>query len=323
MTEEYGSMENQIKIAHISAFPKIFHIGEDFITNLFKGEVEITEKIDGSQFDFGIDPDGIVVFRSHYQQLTYKPVPRMFEKAKEQVDRIISILQENNLTDIYFYCEYLSKPKHNILNYGRVPKNNLYLFGMKEGRSFVSDSVKLGSYADLMDIERPRVLYIGEVKDVKELEEYLDCDSVLGSGKIEGIVIKNYNEPAVMGSIYLPVSMGKYVSEKYKEKHGTEWKGSFTSKGKLEIFLGSFQTEARWDKAIQHLKEDDKLENAPKDIGKLIVEIERDLIEEEAETIKNGLYRIFVKDIVRKTTRGFPEHYKKKLMERGFTKEKK
>ena len=42
----------------IQSFPKIFHIGESMIQNLFKGEVEITEKLDGSQFDFGITKDG-------------------------------------------------------------------------------------------------------------------------------------------------------------------------------------------------------------------------------------------------------------------------
>jgi len=37
----------------INAFPKIFAIGTDYISNIFDDEVEITEKIDGSQFAFG------------------------------------------------------------------------------------------------------------------------------------------------------------------------------------------------------------------------------------------------------------------------------
>jgi len=37
----------------ISAFPKIFTLGTDYISDIFKEEVEITEKIDGSQISFG------------------------------------------------------------------------------------------------------------------------------------------------------------------------------------------------------------------------------------------------------------------------------
>ena len=57
-------MENEINLKKISSFPKIFHIGENYIENLFKGQVEITEKIDGSQYAFGIDKDGQAVRRS-------------------------------------------------------------------------------------------------------------------------------------------------------------------------------------------------------------------------------------------------------------------
>ena len=47
----------------ISAFPKIFAIGTDYIKDLFNGPVEITEKIDGSMFVFG-KVDGELFMRS-------------------------------------------------------------------------------------------------------------------------------------------------------------------------------------------------------------------------------------------------------------------
>ena len=37
----------------IPPFPKIFTIGTRYVQNIFDDEVEITEKIDGSQFCFG------------------------------------------------------------------------------------------------------------------------------------------------------------------------------------------------------------------------------------------------------------------------------
>jgi len=303
----------------IKSFPKIFHIGESMIQNLFKGEVEITEKIDGSQFNFGIAKDGEIVMRSHGQELTNTDVPKMFKKASEQVERIGSFLQEIGTRDMYFYCEYLEKPHHNTLTYSRIPNNNLYLFGIYKDGGWVSDYEILNEWADKTEIEKPNVLYVGSIKNPEELEKYLETDSVLGNTKIEGIVVKNYNEPSMRGNFFIPISMGKYVSEKFKEKHDKGWNKK-TSKGKLELFIEGFRTEARWDKAIQHLKENDELENAPRDIAKLMKEIDRDIKEEELENIKDSLVKIVLPDINRKAKAGFAEYYKKSLMDKAFEK---
>jgi len=311
-------MEDKIILKKIHSFPKIFHIGENYIENLFNGEVEITEKIDGSQWDFGIDKDGQVVRRSKGQDLTFTDIPKMFKLADEQVERISALLIEKGLKDIYFYCEFLSKTHHNVMNYERVPKNYLYLFGVMEGQNFVSDFDKLCEYADLLEIERPHLLYKGEVKDIKELEKILEEDSCLGKEKVEGIVVKNYKEPALAGSRMIPISMGKYVREEFKERHKSEWKGTHTGKGKFELFIGSFKSEARWQKAIQHFAEKGELENAPRDIGNLMKEIKKDIEEEEKENIKNELYKMFVGDITRKATRGFPEYYKEQLLKKSL-----
>ena len=78
--------------------------------------------------------------------------------------------------------------------------------------------------------------------------------------------------------------------------------------------MQGFKSEARWQKAIIHLKEKGILENSPKDIGKLILEIQKDIKEEEQEDIKNYLYKFIIKDILRKSTQGFPEWYKEQLL---------
>lgn len=298
----------------IQSYPKIFHIGEPYIENLFKDKVEITEKVDGSLYAFGINKNGQIVKRSKGQDLTFSDVPKMFKLANEQTERMIKILKKKKLKDIYFYCEFLSTPHHNILNYERTPKNNLYLFGVMEGQKFISDFNKICEYADLLEIERPNLIYSDKIKDVKKLEKLLDNDSCLGGTKIEGIIIKNYKEPVMIGNRIIPISMGKYVREDFKEKHATEWGRNFTSKGKLETFLSSFKTEARWHKGIQHLKEKGELENSPRDIGKLLVEIKKDILEEEEQNIKEELFKIFKDDILRKSVQGFPEFYKEYLL---------
>lgn len=49
----------------------------------------------------------------------------------------------------------------------------------------------------------------------------------------------------------------------------------------LELLYDSYRTEARWQKAVQHLRDEGKLLGEPKDIGPLMAEIWRDLVEEE------------------------------------------
>ena len=48
---------------NIKSFPKIFELGTDYISLIADNEVEITEKIDGSQFVFG-KIDGNLMTRS-------------------------------------------------------------------------------------------------------------------------------------------------------------------------------------------------------------------------------------------------------------------
>jgi ATP-dependent helicase/DNAse subunit B len=73
-------------------------------------------------------------------------------------------------------------------------------------------------------------------------------------------------------------------------------------------------------KAIQHLKEKGELEFTPRDIGKLIKEIQDDITEEEKENILNFLWNEFGKELLRNAVKGFPEFYKRYLAERNFNK---
>lgn len=297
----------------MNSFPKIFPIGSDYIQNLFKGEVEITEKVDGSQFDFGCTPDGQIVLRSKGQELYLDKYEKMFGLAVNFViDKQEEILK---YPGTYFYGEFLSKPKHNILCYDRTPVNHIILFGVSvEGTGFVNDYREIKEWGKNLDLEVVPLLYRGEVNNYEELKPLLKTKSLLGDIEVEGVVIKNYKELISLGNKIYP-TFGKYVREDFKEKLNKEWT---TGKDKVQMFIDSFRTEARWDKSIQHLRESGKLLNEPKDIGILLKEIERDLIEEEEINIKNGLYKLFKDQILRKARAGFPEYYKQKLLERSF-----
>jgi len=47
----------------IYSFPKIYSYGYKEVSGILTGEIEVTEKIDGSQFNFGL-VDGEIYFRS-------------------------------------------------------------------------------------------------------------------------------------------------------------------------------------------------------------------------------------------------------------------
>jgi len=301
----------------IHAFPKIFTVGTDYIRDLFNEDVEITEKIDGSQFVFG-KVNGELYMRSKGKEIIADAPDKMFSLA---VDYVLSI-KEKIPNNTVFYCEYLKSPRHNVLAYKRTPTNNLILFGVSsEGGTFISEYYNLTSFAKMVDVEVVPLLFKGRVEDKISLLSLLETESVLGGTKIEGFVVKNYSRPFLLGGQPIPLMAGKFVSEKFKEKHKTNWGKEHTDKGKWELFIESYRTEARWLKSIQHLRDNGELENAPKDIGKLLIAIRKDIEEEEKEEIKNFLWSCFKDGLLRKAVAGFPEWYKEKLLDNSFKKE--
>jgi len=299
-------------VSRIKAFPKIFHLGTRYVESIFDEPVEITEKIDGSQIAWG-KIDGQVHIRSKGAEIIPTAPNKMFEAG---VDSIMSMNLPN---DLVFYGEYLSKPKHNTLTYGRIPKGHIALFGIADKNRERMGGLDIETWAHKLGIEAIPVLHTG-LSSPEHAMSLLERESILGNCQIEGVVIKNYKDMMVADRIY-PVMAAKYVSEKFKEVHSKKWNRENTGKGKWEAFMDRFCTEARWEKAIQHLAEAGELCHEPKDIGQLIKEIQRDIEEEEADRIKQFLWKEFGWELLRKSVHGFPEYYKRKLAEAdGFTK---
>lgn len=265
-------------LAHVPSFPKILHIEE---CSFSPSAVEITEKIDGSMFGFA-KIEGVMAFRSKERQINPLQA-NMFQLA---VNYLLSI-QERIPEGYTFYAEYLQKKKHNRIAYERLPKNYLYLFAVK---SADGEWGQVKPFASLLDIEPPHFV-------PREVEG----DSILG-GKREGIVIKQYEPEFVVAKIVRP-DFNEIKSKTIK--NGTKW----------EEYCSNYKTEARWLKAIQHLRDQDLLTGDMSDIGKIIPEINKDIKEEETERIKSDMWTIFHKDILRSATQGFPEWYRGYLRE--------
>lgn len=300
----------------MKAFPKIFAIGTDYIKDIFSEEVEITEKVDGSQFGFG-KQDGEIITRSKGKVQYQGAVDQMFQTAVDYVHSIADRIPDNT----FFYAEYLQSPHHNSLTYKRVPKNNLILFGVCDATDkFVSSYDELKVWADKLDIEVVPLLFKGKVTDLEMFKQLIDVESVLGGAKVEGVVVKNYERQFLLGGQPMPLMAGKYVSEAFKEVH-RGWGKEHTNKGGWELFKMGYRTEPRWDKAIQHLRESGELTNTPKDIPLVMKEVQRDIEEEEGETIRMWLWKHQGNELLRLAVSGLPEYYKNKLLERGFEQE--
>lgn len=290
----------------IPDYPSILTVGARGTERLLHGEIVVQEKVDGSLFAFGIDAQGNIGCRSKRQQLDMDAPPAMFAAAVDSIRRG-TVNWIPGYTSLVLYCEYLNQPKHNALAYDRMPNNRLVLFDVsKDG--VLQDPACLSHYAELLGIDVIPQLYRGNVAHLNDLKPLLEQPSYLGGQTVEGIVIKNYNELVALGGNTYPVFC-KWVNEAFKERNADTWSKQ-SNKNKLETYLESFRTEARWLKAIQHLREQGALLDAPQDIGPLIKEVHRDIEQEEAENIRHELYSMCIGEIKRHATRGLAEKYK-------------
>ena len=115
--------------------------------------------------------------------------------------------------------------------------------------------------------------------------------------------------------------MGKFVSEAFKETHQKEWKvGNPTGGDMIELLAFTLRTEARWNKAVQHLRDSGRLEESPRDIGALIEEVKADVEKECREEIRDRLYNHAWPQIRRKIVAGLPQWYKERLLQAQFGK---
>ena len=290
----------------LKAFPKIYALGSAYIPSIFDEPVEVTEKIDGSQFVFG-KVGGEVQCRSKGAEIFIDNPNKMFSRAVDTVRNMD--LPDNTI----FYTEYLMRPKHNILSYDNIPTNHLALFGVSdpERENLIADHTRLAGYAQALGIDVVPCLHKGTLKPDAALA-FLEKDSYLGGTKIEGIVVKNYKQCLICEQPY-PLMAGKFVSEKFKEKHAKDWKKENTAGGRWDVVKSQYRTEARWLKAVQHLREAGQLLGEPKDIGSLIKEVQHDISQEEGEAIKEILWGLYGKDLLRRSTAGLPEWYKEQL----------
>lgn len=294
----------------IASYPKIWNLGHPHIAELFFDEVRVEEKVDGSQFSFGV-LNGELVCRSKGVQLNLDEPEKMFAKAVETARELEPRLQAGWV----YRGEYLQKPHHNALAYDRVPMRHIVLFDIMIGEESYLNRNSLVEEGERLGLEIVPEVFRGKVEDAAQFEKLMDRVSFLGGAKIEGLVIKNHTRFGKDGKSLL----GKFVSSEFREIHAGEWKkANPTSSDIRQILAGKFCTEARWHKAVQHLAERGELLNDPKDIGPLMRETHKDIETECVEQIAQELLKWAMPELKRTACRGLSEWYKQQLVKKQF-----
>lgn len=294
------------------SYPKVYALGHPTIEHLFDTPVLVEEKVDGSQFSFGIF-GGELRAKSRNKDLVLDAPDQMFSRAVETVKRLAPLLHDGWT----YRGEYLQKPHHNALTYDRVPKDHIILFDINVGLEKYLGPEEKRAEAERLGLECVPC-FATEVKSFEDVKHLLTKQSVLGGATVEGVVFKQYHRFALDGKALL----GKYVREEFKEIHAKEWKTANPKQGDIIALLAAkYTTPARWDKAVQHLRDRGELKSTPADIGNLIKETQADVESECAEEIKDALYAWASKQVLRMVVSGLPEWYREKLAKAQFEKE--
>lgn len=295
-------------MSDLRSYPKVYNLGHRAIRDLFDGPVVVQEKIDGSQFSFGVI-DGVLRVRSKGREIPLPSTDKLFAGAIATAER----LKDQLIPGWIYRGEAMRAPKHNTLEYERAPEGNFVLFDIDRGlEDRVGGPDELTVVAEILGLEVVPEFYRGEVADLDHLKELLEKGSMLG-GPIEGIVVKNYNRFGQDGKML----MGKWVREAFKEQHRANWKPS-TKKDVVQQIVETYRHERRWEKAVERRRDNGELAGEPRDIGPLIQSVQRDVAEECADEIKEKLWEAYRKQIERGVTAGFAEWYKGRLAELQF-----
>lgn len=298
-----------------NGYPKVHNLGHPQIFDLTTKPVYIEEKVDGSQFSFMVDWSGRLFTRSKGTTFYPETAPAMFAPAVRTALDLVPQL----IPGYTYRGEVLSKPKHNTLAYGRVPQGNFILFDVAiSADNYMSRSEKEAEAARL-GLEIVPLLNPSHLLTLPdELLQYLERESVLGGCKIEGVVLKQIN-PTLFTVDGKPM-VGKFVSAAFKEanKSGGWKEGRESSTDILVSLIQKYANENRWKKAIQHMRDDSKLTDSPKDIGPLMGVVAKDISDECSEEIKEALFKWAWRRIAAGSTRGLPEFYKRYLLDQQF-----
>jgi hypothetical protein len=302
-------------------YPKVRSVGHREVGHLLPSPwVVVQEKVDGSNFSFGIGKYGILHCASHHQDLSWADPNPMFAEVMRYVRSIESLL----VPEVIYRCEMVTKPRQNQLTYLSAAQNGLVLFDVE----MMDDALRplelvlpcvefpvegappfphLAEIANKLGIDCTREIYHGPMT-LEDLTQWWPgwqtTASFLGGCDMEGVVVKDIARSTPEGGRL----QAKLVRPEFKEQQRHQ--GGATKQLGVEHFGVAFGGPERWRKAVQRLREGGLIVGGPEDIGGLIREVRDDVYAEASDEIKARLWEKFRKEILAGSTRGLAEWYK-------------
>lgn len=291
----------------IPEYPKIYSHERRESEQLLGRTVFIQEKIDGSQISFGII-NGVLRIKSKGKHLDLDNPEKLFSVA---VKNIINA-QETLTQESIYIGEYLRTVRHNVCKYDRVPLNNIAIFDVKENGKFMPQNV-VKYMAEKSGFEHIKTLR--STKSGSDKSWFDDVSASISNiksqlgGEVEGVVIKT------SFGFDFPRAFCKIVSDKFKETQQSlkKPKINFNHEDFIKSISVKYITDARYQKAFQHAKEDGALVFSDKDIGTLMRYINADLESECSEQIKDAIWSFYKPKIWKRISKGAPEWYMNKI----------
>ncbi|AUV58635.1 hypothetical protein [Bandra megavirus] len=264
-------MNNNIKDI-IRFYPSINSLSDIHFKKDIK-DFYIEEKIDGSQMSLIVHNDKLVFFNKNK---IVDSKAQVYQKAIIMLQTIKSKFKPG----LIYSGEVVNQPKANVAVYDRVPDYffilyDIYCIGENRWYNYqekheAAKIVGLECVPQLYCYQSDNDVVMDIAKSFIDKIESGELKSCLG-GIPEGIVIKR-------AGTKLKVVSGIFKERHLKKQHNHIW----TLETSLKHFGDQFNVNARFQKAYQHLAEDDCEIN----LQTLIVELDKDLEKEYNEEIK-------------------------------------
>ena len=158
--------------------------GKDFLEGLLNKTVIVNEKMDGAFFGAQKNEEtGKFIFFKRNAEITYvdRVLSRYYEPAIRHFENLGPDVIEQVPSNYHFGMEWFTSPKAQTIAYDRLPKNGLilsYIHVMKEDGSVqetIQDKETLDAWADLLEIERPPIVFQGKLspEQREKIQEFI------------------------------------------------------------------------------------------------------------------------------------------------------
>lgn len=299
----------------LESYGKVHQLSDLTLKGLLDEPCYVQEKVDGSQFSFGVDgDDGRLLVRSRGAMLNVKQPQKLFSLAIQTAEMLHKAGRLKK--GLVYRGEAVCSPRHNKINYKAVPAGGIVLYDVfsvadnKELSRTQTESLakELGLlYAPVLGVfENPKEEITPEV--LKKIAE--KTKSVINSSVgVEGVVIKRCDKE--FRNLDGKIGRGKYVCDEFKEIDNTK---KSAEQNDFNSLAQVFAPEARKDKMIQRLKESGEYTGTMKDMGKMVPMLIADVEEECMQEMQDLVYKFVRKKVHKGLTSDLAQWLKDKLM---------